>query len=65
MTARAWSYDEETELRALWGDGVVTAKIAARFGRSRNAVIGKANRMGLAPRPSPIKSKRNQNHDPN
>ena len=43
MTARAWTYGEETELRALWGD---------------DAVIGKANRMGLAPRPSPIKTKK-------
>jgi GcrA cell cycle regulator len=39
----------------MWTDGVATKEMAARFGVSKNAVIGLRSRMNLPPRPSPIK----------
>ena len=41
-------------LRLLWAEGRPASKIAAELGISKNAVIGKANRLGLAPRLSPL-----------
>ncbi|WP_119304984.1 GcrA family cell cycle regulator [Dongia deserti] len=43
-------------LRRLWGQGVSAKQIASALGGglTRNAVVGKAHRMGLAGRPSPI-----------
>ena len=42
-------------LKAGWFDGETTAAIGRRLGVSKNAIIGKAGRMGLPERPSPIK----------
>ena len=44
------------QLRALWAKGLPASKIAAemRNGLTRNAIIGKARRLGLPPRKSPI-----------
>jgi GcrA cell cycle regulator len=42
-------------LRDLWEEGVPTAEIGRRIGKSKNAVIGKARRLCLTARPSPIK----------
>ena len=44
-------------LQELWGSGLSAKEIAARLGGgiTRNAVIGKAHRLGLSSRPSPIK----------
>lgn len=52
-----WDDEERvTALRELWGQGLSASKIAYRLGEvSRNAVISKAHRLGLADRPSPIK----------
>lgn len=41
-------------LRELWGEGHSTAGIGRRLGVSKNAVIGKARRLKLSARPSPI-----------
>jgi GcrA cell cycle regulator len=47
----AWSEEEKAKLRQLWDEELSTYKIAALMpGRSRNAVIGKANRLGLPKR---------------
>lgn len=41
--------DEQTErLRKMWLDGYRAADIGAELGVSKNAVIGRAHRMGLA-----------------
>jgi GcrA cell cycle regulator len=46
--------DEATErLRALWLAGATTRVIGAELGVSRNAVVGKARRLDLPPRPNP------------
>ncbi len=41
----------------LWDKGLVASAIAEQLGEgcSRNAVIGKAHRLALEPRPSPVK----------
>jgi GcrA cell cycle regulator len=50
-----WSEETVAQLSALWADGLSTAEIGRRIGISQNAVVGKAHRIGLTPRPSPIR----------
>ena len=50
-----WTAERVSELRKLWATGASTAEIGRRLGVSKNAVVGKAHRTGLAPRPSPIR----------
>lgn len=50
-----WSPEQITELTRLWGEGLTTSEIGKRLGISKNAVVGKAHRLHLAARPSPIK----------
>lgn len=54
----AWTEERIKVLRALWKDGLTASKIAGQLGEgvTRNAVIGKAHRLGLASRPSPLKT---------
>lgn len=52
---RPWSTDEDTRLSALWAEGLSANAIAEQLpGRGRNAVTGRAFRLGLPRRPSPI-----------
>jgi len=54
----SWSDEQIETLKALWGQGKPASEIAEILGNtSRNAVIGKAHRLGLSGRPSPIKKK--------
>ena len=53
----AWTEDAIACLRAFWRDGHSTAAIGRRMGISKNAVVGKAHRLDLPPRPSPIRGK--------
>lgn len=50
----AWNPERLNILREMWTAGHSASEIAETLGRvSRNAVIGRAHRMGLKPRPSP------------
>ncbi len=52
-----WTDERVMRLRELWAQGLSASQIAAQIGGiSRNAVIGKAHRLGLEGRPSPIRS---------
>ena len=50
-----WSDETVARLRALWDEGHSAAEIGRRLGLSKNAVIGKAHRLQLASRPSPLR----------
>jgi GcrA cell cycle regulator len=50
-----WNDDAIAKLRALWAEGLSTAEIGRRMGVSKNAVVGKAHRLNLPSRPSPIR----------
>ena len=50
-----WNEETISRLRALWAEGHSTAEIGRRLGVSKNAVVGKAHRLQLPPRPSPIR----------
>ena len=50
-----WTNELIDQLVVLWGEGLPTAEIGRRFAISKNAVIGKAHRLLLKPRPSPLK----------
>ena len=49
-----WDEKALDRLRKLWADGLSTIEIGRRLGCTKNAVIGKAHRIGLPGRPSPI-----------
>jgi GcrA cell cycle regulator len=52
----AWTDERIDKLKSLWGQGLTASQIADELGGvSRNAVIGKAHRLGLESRPSPVK----------
>ena len=53
-----WSEDAIAQLRALWTEGHSTAEIGRRMGVTKNAVVGKAHRLKLSARPSPIRHER-------
>jgi len=49
-----WSDALQARLRELWAQGLTASQIAAELCITRNAVIGKAHRLELGGRPSPI-----------
>ena len=50
-----WTEERIAELKRLWSEGFSASQIAERLGGiTRNAVIGKAHRLHLPSRPSPI-----------
>ncbi len=55
-TGFEWTDTTLDRLRALWAEGHSTAEIGRRMDISKNAVIGKAHRLNLAARPSPLRS---------
>ena len=43
-----WTEEETQTLKKLWGTGISARQIAVEIGRTRGAIIGRANRIGLA-----------------
>ncbi|HMN54762.1 MAG TPA: GcrA family cell cycle regulator [Sphingopyxis sp.] len=53
----SWTDERIEHLRSMWEKGLTASQIADELGGvSRNAVIGKAHRLGLKSRPSPVKA---------
>lgn len=53
----SWTDERIEKLTKMWESGSTASQIAEDLGGvSRNAVIGKAHRLGLKSRPSPVKS---------
>lgn len=54
----SWTDDRISTLRKLWDAGLTASQIATELGEgvTRNAVIGKAHRLELKSRPSPVKT---------
>ena len=52
----SWTDERINTLKAMWEAGQTASQIAEALGEvSRNAVIGKAHRLGLQSRPSPVR----------
>lgn len=51
----SWTDEKIAELNRLWQAGHTASEIGKRLGVSKNAVVGKAHRLRLPGRPSPIK----------
>ena len=46
-----WTHERIEKLKQLWDEGLTASRIAAELGEvTRNAVIGKAHRLGLSGR---------------
>ena len=50
-----WTEERVTELSRLWASGYSASAIGRMLGVTKNAVVGKAHRMRLEARPSPIR----------
>ena len=50
-----WNEAAIARLRVLWDEGHSTAEIGRRMGVTKNAIVGKAHRLELPARPSPIR----------
>jgi GcrA cell cycle regulator len=61
----SWTEERIERLKKMWHDGATASQIADELGGvSRNAVIGKAHRLGLEQRPSPVKAGEEKPHKP-
>lgn len=47
MPKKTWNVETEATLRRMWQNGKTGSDIADAVGRTRSAVLGKLNRMGL------------------
>ena len=60
----AWTPERVATVTRLWNEGLTTAEIGRAVGMSKNAVVGKAHRLQLPPRPSPIRRGKSVNGTP-
>lgn len=61
----SWTEERIDRLKKMWAAGATASQIAEDLGGvSRNAVIGKAHRLGLEQRPSPVKSGEEKSRKP-
>ena len=51
---RWWSKLDDARLAVLWAEGHAASAIGREMGRTKNGIIGRAHRLHLAPRPSPL-----------
>ena len=51
----SWNDENVARLKDFWDQGLPTAQIGKLLGFTKNAVVGKAHRIGLERRPSPIR----------
>ena len=59
----SWTEERIERLKSMWAEGATASEIADKLGGvSRNAVIGKAHRLGLEARPSPVKPGEEKEH---
>ena len=49
-----WTEERLETLKILWNEGLSISQIGQKLGVTRNAVAGKAHRIGLPKRQSPI-----------
>lgn len=59
-----WTDEMIQQLKAMWADGVSASAIGRELAVSKNSVIGKARRLNLAARPSPIVQNAGKNPQP-
>jgi len=61
----SWTEERINTLTRMWEGGATASQIADELGGvSRNAVIGKAHRLGLKARPSPVKANETKSAPP-
>lgn len=61
----SWTEERIDKLTRMWEGGSTASQIAEELGGvSRNAVIGKAHRLGLKARPSPVKANERSDDTP-
>src|SRR5262245_6612495 len=53
-SAGFWTPERVETLRRLWAEGVSSGLIAEELGSTRNMIVGKVNRLGLAKRPTAV-----------
>ena len=63
-TGNVWTDERLDELKKLWAEGLSISQIGEALGVSRNAIAGKAHRMGLPKRPSPISKSKAEKAEP-
>ena len=62
--SNVWTDERLDELKKLWAEGLSISQIGEALGVSRNAIAGKAHRMGLPKRPSPISKSKTEKVQP-
>lgn len=60
MMGEKWPQEKDDLLRSLWARGDSGSEIGRIMGISRNAVVGRAHRLRLPARPSPIRAGQRQ-----